>query len=353
MPRPGSGSTRTRAPLRWPTGRLPLDGRRRHLVGARRRPANVASGGQRHRHSPCQSQPQTIYAIYADLTGFFAGVYKSTNGGDTWTRTNDSALSGAYSSFGWWFGNIRVQPDNADRVYVLGLDAYRSTNGGASWSQTGSNMHVDHHALEFAPSNLSVIYEGNDGGLYVSANGGTSWSEIAGLAITQFYTRGGLSDAGAAAPGQRHQPHAHRREQRLGPDLRRRRLLCDRRPHRQPLCLRRVAVRSPRPLTNGGSSFTGATTGISAAIARTGRRRSYRSRQSDGALLRLAAGLPEQQSGRLLERDLRRSERRVGRQRGVVFGTITTLAVAPADPGVIYAGTDDANVCVTRGSGGN
>ncbi|MEE9450640.1 MAG: hypothetical protein V3V72_11360, partial [Ignavibacteriaceae bacterium] len=52
----------------------------------------------------CESNPQTLYAIYADEVGYFSGVYKTIDGGDTWTQTNDGALSSLFSSYGWWFG---------------------------------------------------------------------------------------------------------------------------------------------------------------------------------------------------------------------------------------------------------
>ena len=82
-----------------------------------------------------KSLPTTVYAIYADDPGFFAGVYRSTNSGTSWTRVdNGSDLDDLYSSFGWYFGNIRVSPSNANTVFALGVDLARSTNGGSSWS---------------------------------------------------------------------------------------------------------------------------------------------------------------------------------------------------------------------------
>ncbi|MBM4117942.1 glycosyl hydrolase, partial [bacterium] len=72
----------------------------------------------------CAGQPSVLYAIYADASAYFRGVYKSTNGGDSWTQVNDGALSGIYASYGWWFGNIRVDPANANNVIALGLYAY-------------------------------------------------------------------------------------------------------------------------------------------------------------------------------------------------------------------------------------
>src|SRR5688572_16722267 len=133
----------------------------------------------------CESAPATLYAIYAESNpGAFEGVFKSTNGGDSWVQTNDSALASMYSTFGWWFGNIRVAPNDPNRVYALGLDFYRTTNGGSSWSFAGGSMHVDHHALDFAAD--ARIYEGNDGGVYRSTTG-TSWTKLPNLPVNQFY----------------------------------------------------------------------------------------------------------------------------------------------------------------------
>jgi len=126
----------------------------------------------------CASEPNILYAIYADDPGYFDGVYKTVNGGATWTRTSDGALSGIYSSYGWWFGNIRVAPDDPDLVFALGLDFYRSTNGGGSWSNVGGSMHVDHHALVFDPHQGGRIFEGNDGGMYRSTNFGGAWTKL-------------------------------------------------------------------------------------------------------------------------------------------------------------------------------
>jgi len=132
-------------------------------------------------------QSQTVYAIYANHPGYFMGVYKSTDLGDSWTRTNDAALTDLYSSFGWYFGNIRVVPGNPDVVYALGVPLYKSTNGGASWFETGYGTHVDHHALYINPDNPDMIYDGCDGGVNISSNQGNSWTNLFDMPNTQFY----------------------------------------------------------------------------------------------------------------------------------------------------------------------
>jgi photosystem II stability/assembly factor-like uncharacterized protein len=134
------------------------------------------------------SSPNTIYAIYADDVGYFAGVYKSTNNGDSWTRTNDGALVSLFSSYGWWFGNIRVDPANPNNVFVMGLDVYKTTTGGSSWTYSSESMHVDQHGMYIHPANPNFIVVGNDGGVYKSTNAGSNWAFITSMPITQFYT---------------------------------------------------------------------------------------------------------------------------------------------------------------------
>jgi len=133
------------------------------------------------------SNPGVIYAIYANHPGYFIGLYKSTDGGDTWTRTNDEDLSDLFSSYGWYFGNVRVDPQNPDVVYAMGLGLYKSTNGGESWYEADFGIHVDQHDLWIDPNDPNHLYIGNDGGFYTSHNGGSSWTKSYDLPITQFY----------------------------------------------------------------------------------------------------------------------------------------------------------------------
>jgi len=133
-----------------------------------------------------KSNPDILYAFY-DLDNTEVAVYKSLNGGQSWTRTNDGALYGMNSNFGWYFGQVRVDPLNPNRVFVMGVDLFRSDNGGSSWTDISTwDFHVDHHAMMFDETTNSII-EGNDGGLYRSQNSGNSWTKINNLALTQFY----------------------------------------------------------------------------------------------------------------------------------------------------------------------
>ncbi len=137
--------------------------------------------------SLCASQPDVMHAIYADRTGYFDGLYRSTDGGSIWTRTSDDDLDNVFSSYGWWFGNVRTHPTDPDSIYVLGLDFWRSTDGGASYFNASGGMHVDHHGLDFGSGSDPVIYNGNDGGVYRSDDDGGSWDHLPDLPITQAY----------------------------------------------------------------------------------------------------------------------------------------------------------------------
>lgn len=134
------------------------------------------------------SNPSIAYAAFADDPGYFAGVYRTTNGGNTWTRTNDGTLSGLYSNFGWYFGKVFVSPFNENVVFVFGVYLGKTTNGGASWVQQNTN-HVDQHAMVFHPLDPSILYVGNDGGRAKSTSGGATWraEPDQDLFISQFY----------------------------------------------------------------------------------------------------------------------------------------------------------------------
>jgi len=133
-----------------------------------------------------KSNPNVLYAYY-DLTNSEVGIYKTSDAGQTWSRTNDGALQGMSSNFGWYFGQIRVNPENENQIYVMGVYLFRSDNGGNNWNDlTWNDIHVDHHAMYFDETNNRVI-EGNDGGLYYSNTSGDNWIKFYDLPITQFY----------------------------------------------------------------------------------------------------------------------------------------------------------------------
>ncbi|HHM21867.1 MAG TPA: hypothetical protein ENJ20_07565, partial [Bacteroidetes bacterium] len=135
------------------------------------------------------SNPAVLYACYTTdpVTNTFDGIYKSEDAGSSWTRVDQSDISFVFSSFGWFFGNLRVHPTESNDVSLLGVLLVRSTDGGATWADATFNMHVDFHALEFHPQNPFFVVAGNDGGVYISEDGGFNWQHAQGLPNNLIY----------------------------------------------------------------------------------------------------------------------------------------------------------------------
>jgi len=133
------------------------------------------------------SNPNIIYASYVDHPGSFMGVWRSTDGGDSWQSRLVSPGLDEFSGFGWYFGQIWVHPTSENTVYLGDVEFWRSTDGGAHFGDINGSMHVDHHALYQDPTNPSFMINGNDGGIFISQNSGNAWYKIYDLPITQFY----------------------------------------------------------------------------------------------------------------------------------------------------------------------
>jgi photosystem II stability/assembly factor-like uncharacterized protein len=138
------------------------------------------------------SMPQRLYASVtqaATNTGGSAelrGVWRTDNGGATWTQ---KSITNYMATYGWYLNVVSVHPTAPDTVVVGGLTLHRSTNGGSSWTDI-TPPHVDLHALAWDASGR--LLAGDDGGLHRSANLGNSWMPLNdGLGLIQFYA--GLS----------------------------------------------------------------------------------------------------------------------------------------------------------------
>jgi len=138
-----------------------------------------------------QSDPDILFALYNDGSNYI-GLYKTDDLGDTWEKLDPSnTIRNGGGGFSWYFGQIRVKPNDPETVYVLDVEYMHSTNGGTSWQRDRpTNTHVDHHALAFHPNNPDYLILGNDGGINISTDGGTTWKPPVQLPITQFYEIG-------------------------------------------------------------------------------------------------------------------------------------------------------------------
>jgi photosystem II stability/assembly factor-like uncharacterized protein len=111
------------------------------------------------------------------------GFYKSTNSGTSFTKPSTPALGTQQ----WYDLALGASPTNADEVIIGGqLDFKRSTNGGSTWVQNGAGTHVDYHDVVYTSG--TTYYMANDGGIYRTTNSGSSWTNLSNtLAISQMY----------------------------------------------------------------------------------------------------------------------------------------------------------------------
>jgi photosystem II stability/assembly factor-like uncharacterized protein len=307
------------------------------------------------------SSPNTIYTIFSrKADNALDGLFRSTDGGVTWTRQTATNLGQIIGAQAFWHGRLFVHPTNPSEVWIDGVGLARSTNGGASFASVGG-MHVDHHAQWFNPNNPAFILKGNDGGIYRSTNGGTTWTHFENLPISQFYTveahpkepfkiYGGMQDNGVrrtltgdldnwtnVTGGDGFEVHVD--------------------PNSTAVIYSESQFGALRRSVNGGLTFSGATRGLS------GRLNWKTPLAFDPTNLGAGTGLntimyigshqlfrstDSAASWSAISGDLSNGNQGTG---GVVFGSITAIAVAPSNRNTIYIGTDDGNVWVTRDTG--
>jgi photosystem II stability/assembly factor-like uncharacterized protein len=115
-------------------------------------------------------------------------VYRSIDGGLSWERTHEDFLDDVYYSYGYYFGQIRVAQGNPEKLYIFGVPVIKSDDGGKTWeSINGDNVHVDHHDLWINPNNEDHLILGNDGGINISYDDGKNWFKVQHPAVGQFY----------------------------------------------------------------------------------------------------------------------------------------------------------------------
>ena len=177
-----------------------------------------------------RSKPDTLYAVVDNYEigrmakpgqndaygrpmqegrGFIKGadVYRSDDAGKTWRQTSrqdqkmiDYLNDSQSGTYGWVFGQIRVDPNNDQRVFILGVPLSVSEDGGRTFVRFGGTstsnvdpgrstggVHGDHHGLWIDPANSNVIYNANDGGVYLTTDGGKMWTFAESAAGAQFY----------------------------------------------------------------------------------------------------------------------------------------------------------------------
>jgi photosystem II stability/assembly factor-like uncharacterized protein len=289
------------------------------------------------------------------------GVFRSGDKGQTWTKVNDLCPRPFY------FGQIRVDPNDPARVYVLGLALHVSTDGGKTFRSDGARLaHPDHHALWIDPQDSDHLVLGGDGGVYFSYDRGANWQHQANLPIAQFYEiavdqrrpyriYGGLQDNGTwSGPSATHSPDGitnadwvrllvgdgfHCQPDPAEPDV----LYAEgqygllQRVHLRTG--RVVAIRPPPPPSGPGDRFNwNAPLLLSPHDSHTlyfGGNRLFRSVDRGDHWQAISPDLSRGKPGPSAD-----------------FGhTLTALAESPCRSDLLFAGTDDGRVHVTRNGG--
>ncbi|MBS1262332.1 MAG: Xyloglucanase [Calditrichaeota bacterium] len=134
------------------------------------------------------TSPDRLYIAFHDDDNEFLAFYRSDDGGDSWTEYDIDGLGNQlYSSFGWYFGENIVEPGDEDVVYLGGVRVLRSMDGGVNWTTVFSDAHVDHHGFWINTNNPAMVMTGHDGGFNLSQNRGQTSQRFTYLPNTQFY----------------------------------------------------------------------------------------------------------------------------------------------------------------------
>jgi len=155
------------------------------------------------------SKPNIVYALVEAKTN---GLYKSTDGGEKWSLVSTKDIGNRP----FYYCEIYVDPNNENRIYNLWSYVSKSEDGGKTFKTImdyGNNIHPDHHAFWIDPDDSNYLIDGNDGGLNISRDGSKTWRFVENLPVGQFYhvavdndfpynVYGGMQDNGSwAGPG--------------------------------------------------------------------------------------------------------------------------------------------------------
>jgi photosystem II stability/assembly factor-like uncharacterized protein len=157
----------------------------------------------------CRTKPSTIYAYVDNHTpgvepkpgekdsygrprqrGIVgAEVYRSDDAGASWRKVSPPGMERFGGTYGWVFAQIRVDPNSPETIYIMGLGLSKSVDGGKTYAGLyGEGLHGDHHGLWIDPFDSSHLINNNDGGVNISYDGGKTWRDFHdGIPCVQFY----------------------------------------------------------------------------------------------------------------------------------------------------------------------
>jgi photosystem II stability/assembly factor-like uncharacterized protein len=157
----------------------------------------------------CRTKPSTLYAYVDNHTpgaeakagevdsygrprqrGIVgAEVYRSDDSGASWRKVSPPGMDRFGGTYGWVFGQIRVDPNSPETIYIMGLGLSKSTDGGKTYQNLyAAGLHGDHHGLWIDPGDSDHLINTNDGGVNISYDGGKTWRDFHdGIPCVQFY----------------------------------------------------------------------------------------------------------------------------------------------------------------------
>lgn len=122
--------------------------------------------------------------VFATVEAKKTMLYRSDDQGDSWVGLSDSSLVNVRP---FYFSRLIADPKNPDRLYKMGLNAAVSDDGGKTFGALGGNYHSDAHDAWINPKNTEEVIIGTDGGVYISHNRGTTFRFVGALPVSQFY----------------------------------------------------------------------------------------------------------------------------------------------------------------------
>ena len=298
------------------------------------------------------SNPNILYACYANVDGTWKDMYKTTNGGTSWTALN---LDISYTTYYWWFSKVQIHPTNPDIVWSLDFYTHKTIDGGVTWNRV-NGLHVDQHGLFAHPLEPDFVVIGNDGGIYLSDDGTATNKFITSLPITQFYTcevnyqhpeqkMGGTQDNGTVRTMT---GEVYDWSTIYGGDGFIVRV--------DPTDDRYMYAASQRGgfgrSTNGGQSFQSGRTGIT-GTNRWNWKTPYILDPNTPSTLYIGSNQVWKSTNRAANWTRISNDLTNGDQPPWNYGTITSLAVSSLDKDILFAGTDDGNVWMTKNGGAN